>query len=776
MAITTSLYRRSLHALGHRASAPFARVFAASLFAISVSVGIATAQSTDGTWGSPFDHPDSHRLHCAVYDPLHARMIVFGGTSDSFEQIWTLSLGDRPEWSSHRVSGAFPRHRLGASAMFDPVRDRVILFEGEELWALSLSGVPTWTPLQAVGPTPPSRSWHSAVYDSKRDRMIVFGGNHDGTSLGDVWTLDLSNGPIWEQLMVPMPGFMPRQSHAATYDPVHDRMLIFGGETWGGGYWNDTWELRLSGVPSWQKNFSTGPAQRIGGTLLYDPVEDRAMLLGGWGTYGGGRWMAMPDLWVLPAETGQWREVGSFLYLGSNRSPAIYDADRRRVVAYGGQDPMMIPSLDVRDPDLPYLEFSWILPRPWPRTWPSAIYDPKRERMIMSLGWTQDGPIDQTWELPLSGKPMWSVLSTGGAYEREFQTAIYDPIGDRMIVFGGYASNETWELPLAAPAWNRLSPTGTVPTSRVGQTAIHDPRRNRMIVFGGTGPPGRTNAYALALDGTLVWSELPPGPPVAWHTAICDPVGDRMLVFDGAAQVWSLSLAEPMAWSLLTPTGETPGRRSQSTAIYDPIRHRVVVHGGCCTEDENGSSMTFGDTWELALEGTPQWRRMASMGSPPHVRAANLVYDPPRDRMILYGGLDADEDFPTHDEASALTWGNPVLPTISSPGDIVAGTPLVLSYVVSNPLPGPRAIEWTLSSERNWPGFPRRGVKVVPGGTSETVRLELALPEASFDVPNELSFAAGYSGAPGHVAVVRHLVQIQPVSYTHLTLPTILRV
>lgn len=312
--------------------------------------------------------------------------------------------------------------------------------------------------------------------------MIVFGGNHAGAPVGDVWTLDLANGPTWEQLAVPMPSLMPRQSHAATYDPLHDRMLIFGGERPTYGYQDDTWELRLAGVPSWQKIFSTGPPANVGGTLIYDTVEDRVVLLGG-DAVGPGQWGLMQDVWILPTGTQQWSMVGPYVALryaasgGFNgRAPAIFDAARRRIVAYGGVDAMMIPSIDLSGPDL---GFSWLLPRPWPRLWPSAIYDPKRERMIMSLGGTQDSPIDETWELPLNGKPAWSVLPTGGAYEREFQAAIHDPLGDRMIVFGGYGSNETWELPLADPTWNRLAPGGVVPLP-----ASANPR---SMIRGGTG-------------------------------------------------------------------------------------------------------------------------------------------------------------------------------------------------------------------------------------------------------------------------------------------------
>jgi len=73
--------------------------------------------------------------------------------------------------------------RAGASAVYDPLRDRIVIFGGKDatthfsdVWSLSLAGTPTWSPLVPIGSTPQSREGHVAVYDPARDRMLVFGG------------------------------------------------------------------------------------------------------------------------------------------------------------------------------------------------------------------------------------------------------------------------------------------------------------------------------------------------------------------------------------------------------------------------------------------------------------------------------------------------------------------------------------------------------------------------------------------------------------------------
>jgi hypothetical protein len=292
------------------------------------------------------------------------------------------------------------------------------------------------------------------------------------------------------------------------------------------------------------------------------------------------------------------------------------------------------------------------IPSPAERCYHTAAYDPVHDRMVVFGGF---GAGD-VWSLSLAGSPAWTALTPAGVPPpaRSWHTAIYDPLRQRMVVFGGYDGadtfNDVWSLSLSAsPAWTELTPAGTPPSGRLGHTAIYDPVRDRMVVFGGS----RANypalplndIWALSLSGTPAWTELTPAgtPPAprSHHTAIYDPVRDRMVVFGGfrseTSDVWALSLTGSPAWTEIAPAGALPTGRYYHTAIYDPVRDRMVVFGGIDVD------YLTRDVLALSLSGSPTWTMLAPAGTLPSRRyGQSAIYDPVRDRMLVFAGTDND--------------------------------------------------------------------------------------------------------------------------------------
>ncbi len=304
-----------------------------------------------------------------------------------------------------------------------------------------------------------------------------------------------------------------------------------------------------------------------------------------------------------------------------------------------------------------------------------AIYEPARDAMLVFGGFYLSAPnpySHDTWRLSLGDEPTWTPLAPVGPLpdERAGSATAYDAVGDRMVVFGGnfvpadppglYYS-DAWALDLAgAPAWTRWAPAATEPAARVNPSGIYDPARRRFVLFGGwmwttDASIAYDDVWALACEGTHQWTELTPagpGPGGRWgHTAVYDPVRDRMLVFGGMDasyalynDVWALSLSGAPAWTRLSPAGTPPATRRFHSAIYDPVRDRMVVMGG---------EFRGNEVWGLSLAGSPAWTRLTPTGTPP-ARASthSAIYDPLRDRMLVYGG-GAEQVF-------ALTWGTPL--------------------------------------------------------------------------------------------------------------------
>ena len=208
--------------------------------------------------------PSARREFTAVYDAAGDRYVIFGGYGSPdptilFLEVWELRLGDNPTWNQLAVANG-PGERSNTQWGYDRANNRVLLFGGygrhypgsplaylDDVWQLSLDGTPTWTELFPTGTAPSGRLCGASVYDPFRLRFVGFGGTQGGLPV-DTWELDLSGAPEWKP--VETNGQSPPGSYgmASIYDPVGDRMLIFGGSTSEAyfGCHNDVWELQLS--------------------------------------------------------------------------------------------------------------------------------------------------------------------------------------------------------------------------------------------------------------------------------------------------------------------------------------------------------------------------------------------------------------------------------------------------------------------------------------------------------------------------------------------------
>ena len=96
--------------------------------------------------------------HSAVYDTANNRMVVFGGWAQTKELVQKYF---NDVWVLNNANG------LAASA---------------------------WEHMEPSGTEPIERELHTAVYDAVRNRMVLYGGATEGSLLNDIWILINANG------------------------------------------------------------------------------------------------------------------------------------------------------------------------------------------------------------------------------------------------------------------------------------------------------------------------------------------------------------------------------------------------------------------------------------------------------------------------------------------------------------------------------------------------------------------------------------------------------
>ena len=274
----------------------------------------------------------------------------------------------------------------------------------------------------------------------------------------------------------------------------------------------------------------------------------------------------------------------------------------------------------------------------------AAVYDTAGARIVIFGGQAElpsggSSRRNDMWGLDVTGSPTWTRLASDSPSTLSGHKAFHDANRDRMVVLTGDV--RLWELALEGRIWKQLATAGSGPPN--AYEVVHDPMRDRLIVLGEN---GASYIRTLSLAGTPTWSTVPTagGPPTATsaRSAIYDPARDRIVVFGGLGplgynnEVWALTLADPVPiWSPIPVIGPAPRSRGGARLIYDPLRDRIVIYSGNY-ESTRFDPGVLGDTWALNLSGVPAWTQLPN--GPVPRSGASAIYDAARDRMVIFGG------------------------------------------------------------------------------------------------------------------------------------------
>lgn len=175
---------------------------------------------------------------------------------------------------------------------------------------------------------------------------------------------------------------------------------------------------------------------------------------------------------------------------------------------------------------------------------------------MISHGFTDEGRFDDTWALEFATNT-WRNISPASnrPLKRCLHHAVYDPVGNQMLLFGGCASGfgpcplgDLWAFALVANRWvEKTSQPSPFPRQHYG--TAYDTARDRMVVFGGAGN-GTLNDTWEYNPRTDSWRQLSiPNPPSARNRMEGAYAADRGTIyfFGGSTasgrtnELWALS-------------------------------------------------------------------------------------------------------------------------------------------------------------------------------------------------------------------------------------------
>lgn len=323
---------------GYRFLGPFPYSTALSADTLVYSIPDLTSTPLGQTHGNP-TRP-AGRTYFAFADQGGADL-MFGGIAASvpLDDTW---LFDGSIWV-RRTPIVHPPARVGARAVYMPSVQSALLYGGyangnytgaqPDYWNWNGS---VWSVYLQLGPQPGPRAMHTMIFDPVRNRVLLFGGHDGTTALGDTWEFN----PVAMQWSPRAPINSPpaRTSHSMVYDSRRNRSVMFGGSDAAGLFLGDTWEY--DGGNWSQRAPVTNPPRRWSQAMAYDPARGLSVMTGGYGDPQCGNYCArlLDDVWEWNG--ADWRERAPACERPVPRQGAglAFDQRQSQLVMFGGSD------------------------------------------------------------------------------------------------------------------------------------------------------------------------------------------------------------------------------------------------------------------------------------------------------------------------------------------------------------------------------------------------------------------------------------------------------
>lgn len=308
-------------------------------------------------------------------------------------------------------------------------------------------------PIEASGAPGASRSNHSMVWDAQNDQLLVFGGiDAKGELLNDLWSYNPASGK-WTDLVPASTSASdcstgspaPRMNAAMVWDSVDQQALLYGGMGNNGSYLGDLWAYSpAQGTWTALACSGNGPGARGGAGAAWNGSQ--MLLLGGLNASG-----LLGDFWSYSPASGSWSKIAATTPPGTRAYPAVsWDSHDKQLYVFGGLQASGQQSGDF------------------------YVYRP-------TSGW-------QSIEAANGTAPL----------ARQQAMSAWDSRDNVFLLMGGWQSNNSttysalWAYSPAQDAWWQItslqnsSSTSVIP-SRLASVMVWDSAHNRAYIYAGSG-------------------------------------------------------------------------------------------------------------------------------------------------------------------------------------------------------------------------------------------------------------------------------------------------